>query len=171
MPLLRVGDELAGGKAPQVPGRVVRVCVGRGAVTPSAYWRELDSAPSPRGSGGFEISTIDMRSRDSPPLGRAGGKSPAIFPREPSLPGSDGGIQLAGGRGAFLWLEVALCHRSASPFLQRRAQRVSLSAQPPSSRGTGFRPPSLRRDVTVGAAAPRVLGRGGQAAPGRLPQQ
>lgn len=36
------------------------------------------------------------------------------------MPGSDGGTQLAGGRGAFLWLEVALCHRSASRFLQRR---------------------------------------------------
>lgn len=80
MPLLRVGDELAGGKAPQVPGRVVRVCVGRGAVTPSAYWRELDSAPSPRGSGGFEISTIDMSKPRLPSTGQGWRKISRYLP-------------------------------------------------------------------------------------------
>ena len=49
------------------------------------------------------------------------------------------------------------------------AQRIS--QQLPSSDRTRFRLQSLQRDVTVSAATAHVLGRGGQAAPGRLPHQ
>lgn len=71
---------------------------------------------------------------------------------------SNEGIQLTGGRGAFLRLEGALPTDSAAPF----AAAWGHSASPSSLPGrTHFRFPRLERDVTTAAAAADVLGRGG----------
>lgn len=91
MPLLRVSDALAGRWEPQFPVGVpegVRRPRGR-LFTPSACWRELVGSLSPAGERRFCDPTIET--------GRVGKVPSDLFSHEPPLPGSDGGIQLAGG--------------------------------------------------------------------------